>query len=39
MLSAVNQNLRQKLASLAFQAIAYVVLGFAFYWFFVVTQF
>lgn len=31
--------MRRKLLSLAFQAIAYAVLGFAFYWFFVVTQF
>ena len=31
--------MKRKIASLVFQAIAYVVLGFAFYWFFVVTQF
>lgn len=31
--------MRRKLLSLAFQAITYVVLGFAFYWFFIVTQF
>ena len=31
--------MRRKLASLAFQAITYAALGFAAFWFFVVTQF
>lgn len=39
MLSAVNKTLRQKLASLVFQCVAYAALGYAFYWFFIVSQF
>jgi hypothetical protein len=39
MLSAVNQNLRQKLASLAFQAITYAVAGYAFFLIFFRSQF
>jgi hypothetical protein len=39
MLSAVNQNLRQKLASLAFQAIAYAIAGYAFFFVFFRSQF
>ena len=39
MLSAVNKTLRQKLASLAFQAIAYAALGFAFFFLFFRSQF
>ena len=38
-LSAVNKTSRQKLASLAFQAIAYAILGLLAFWFFIVTQF
>jgi hypothetical protein len=31
--------MRRKLLSLLFQALAYAVLSYAFYWFFIVTQF
>lgn len=31
--------MHRKLLSLAFQSITYAVLGYAFYWFFIVTQF
>ena len=38
-LSAVNKTLRQKTLSAVAMAITYAVLSYAFYWFFIVTQF
>ena len=39
MLSAVNKNLRQKLASLVFQCVAYAIAGYAFFFVFFRSQF
>jgi hypothetical protein len=38
-LAAVNKTLRQKTLSAVAMAAIYAVLGFAFYWFFLVSQF
>ena len=38
-LAAVNKTLRQKLASLAFQCVAYAALGYAFFFVFFRSQF
>ena len=39
MLSAVNKTLRQKTLSVVAMAAIYAALGYAFYWFFIITQF
>lgn len=39
MLSAVNKNLRQKLLSIAFQAVAYAIASYAFFFLFFRSQF